>query len=168
MAPGGCWRLGGATIVALAALAVTSGPAGAQKPPPNPDYQLTDRWVDHAGHFEIEIQNLDVRGSITSFTWRPPPSMKVTAVTSARGGKCKLRADGIVACHGLLPPPSCKVAKTKGSGADCSPLPGGAVTIDLTAKLTGAVKGASFSENLFSGSFDQLKITGMRPGPPPV
>ena len=77
-------------------------------------------WVS-PGKYELDVQNTSGIGYINQFTWVPPASLTVTAITSSEGGKCSL-VGGSIQCNGKIAPPNCTC------------LPGGDLTVTFTAK----------------------------------
>lgn len=167
--------LGLATIVSLASAGVVSVGASAQRletlsgleAPASAVVVLIERPVDYSGDYQVEVQNLDPRGTVDTFTWTPPPSLNVTAVTATQGGACSITAAGAVQCTVSLGAPNC--TSSSSGGTTCHPAATSAMTFNFTAVLTGFPPGASFTQNLFLGAYQQqLQVTGMTLLPPPV
>src|SRR5580765_2385968 len=63
------------------------------------------RWIA-PGVYQLDVQNTSGIGYINQFTWVPPGSLTITAVTSTEGGHCALSGGSIV-CNGKIAPPTC-------------------------------------------------------------
>jgi hypothetical protein len=105
------------------------------------------------GHVQVYVLNTSGIGFVNGFTWTPPPGWKIKAITKAKGGTCKLAADGNLACRGRIAPPSCLCASD-----------GGAVTIDLEVSAP-ASSAAGGHRTSFGAVGAKLHITRMTPVP---
>ena len=56
--------------------------------------------------YQLDVQNTSGIGYINQFTWVPPTSLTITAVTSTEGGHCSL-VGGSIQCNGKIAPPTC-------------------------------------------------------------
>jgi hypothetical protein len=84
------------------------------------DAVTTIRWLDTNGKYQLEVQNTSGIGYIDTFNWSPPPSLTITAITSAEGGHCSL-VGGNIHCSTKLAPPKCTCEG------------GGVLTVNFTA-----------------------------------
>jgi hypothetical protein len=74
------------------------------------------------GRYRLTVRNISGKGVINGFAWTPA-GMTITAVTSTRGGTCRVTADSGISCNGQLRQPKCLC---DGSG--------GTLTIEFTAR----------------------------------
>jgi len=141
-----------------AATAATQGAAAASAATVDPnalgrasaDVISIVRWVS-PGSYQLEVQNTSGIGYINAFSWEPPASLTITAVTSTEGGKCSL-AGGSIECTGKIAPPKCTC------------LAGGALTVNFTAKgLEPTFANGYWTYYGFSAS--RLQIQQMTPVP---
>ena len=111
-------------LTAAALLAVGAGHASAADPNTlgkgAADAVTVVRWVS-PGTYQLDVQNTSGIGYINQFTWVPPGSLTVTAITSTEGGKCSL-VGGSIQCNGKIAPPTCTC------------LAGGDLVVTFTAK----------------------------------
>jgi hypothetical protein len=81
------------------------------------------------GRYRLTLRNISTKGTINSFTWTPT-GMTITALTSTRGGACRVTSDGGISCKGRLRQPKCLC---DGSG--------GALTVVFSARRDPGDKG---------------------------
>jgi hypothetical protein len=120
------------------------------------DVHYIATWLDYSGQYKLQIENMSPVGIVTSVNWVPPPTLRITAITSTQGGTCQVADSGAIACHSQIEPPVCD----RGS---CSPHHG-LLTIYFTAALTGDPPGSSFSDLMWES---HVELTGMTRVPPP-
>ena len=58
---------------------------------------------DHAGKYQVEIDNANPLKVVSSFRWTPPGGMNVTSITGSFGGRCQLDTGAIVCKGGAAP-----------------------------------------------------------------
>ena len=73
--------------------------------------------------YVLDVVNTSGIGYIDHFSWTAPEGWKITGVTSADGGQCKVSGARTIACSGRLRPPKCLCTQS-----------GGAVSIAFSAK----------------------------------
>jgi hypothetical protein len=144
-----------ALVVASSSWAVTAGGPGTaasadQLAAATPDVHYIVHWLDYNGHYQLQIENLSPIGAVTSLTWVPPPSLRVTAISSSQGGNCTVADSGGISCKAQLRPPSCDAGACESAAS--------IITVKFTAALTGTPPGSTFSD-LMWGSF--VQVTGM-------
>ncbi len=99
------------------------------------------------GKYRLTVQNISAKGTIDSFTYAPP-GLTISAVSSTRGGVCRVTSNGGISCTGRLRQPDCLC---DGSG--------GALTVDFTARK----KPGDTGQPAFDGR--TLHVTSLTPVP---
>jgi hypothetical protein len=107
-------------------------------------------WIS-PGTYQLAVQNTSGIGYINTFSWTPPTTLTITAVTKSEGGKCSL-VGGDIQCSGKIAPPKCTCAA------------GGDLTVTFTAKgLEPTFANGYWTYYGFSGA--NLRIQSMTPVP---
>jgi hypothetical protein len=64
-------------------------------------------WRVGAGKGQLVVQNTGFEAAIDKLTWTPPAGVRVTRMSSSRGGTCTL-AGNVITCVAALLPPHCR------------------------------------------------------------
>jgi hypothetical protein len=76
------------------------------------------------GRYEIQVSNTSGIGTLNGFTWTPPSSWTIRAITKTSGAECRLASTKKVVCTGRISAPQCLCTNT-----------GGTVTVDLAVSV---------------------------------
>jgi hypothetical protein len=68
-------------------------------------YEMTLKWVG-ASNWQLSVDNSSLTKFISAFRWTPPDGLRIMAITSSKGGSCKL-SNGSITCSGSIAPERC-------------------------------------------------------------